>query len=259
MIVVTGSDGFIGRSLVSRLEGQDVIKVDMYFGGLEKIDWKNVTKVYHLGAISSTVETDIKKIYDCNIRFSLDLFEYCQEYDIPVVYASSASVYGLRLDYGYEPLNYYALSKLTVDYHVIDNIDKFTSIVGLRFYNVYGVDEASKGNQASAVWKFVDQAKVFGEVYPFEGSEDFKRDFVYVGDVCDIMMQDHESGIYDVGTSNPISFMEVAEAVADKYDARITPMPFPSHLKGKYQPYTKAKKDFPNHKFVNVIDYVKSL
>ena len=92
------------------------------------------------------------------------------EYQIPVKYASSASVYGNSTDGSMNPLNYYALTKTQIDYWVQDNIDKFKSIQGFRFFNVYGQGEEHKGNQQSPVSKFVQQLEEDGVIKVFEGS-----------------------------------------------------------------------------------------
>lgn len=207
-----------------------------------------------MGAISNTTETDIDKIYKYNIDYTIKLFETAIHYQIPVKYASSASVYGNTKDLN--PLNYYSLSKATVDLWVEDNKHKFSRINGYRFFNVYGPHEDHKGNQASPIHTFTKQAKETGVIKLFEQSSEYYRDFVYVGDVIDCMFINKNSGIYDVGTSNPISFEEVGHIIADKYNARIEYIKFPEHLKNKYQYNTCARKDF-DHNFITVKEHVK--
>jgi len=126
MILVTGYKGFIGKSLVKRLTNEDLFLVDIH-NYTQEIPWDKITKIYHLGAISSTTETDIHKIYTLNIEYSISLFSKAVEKNIPVVYASSASVYGNIFGGIINPLNYYSLSKATVDYWVKDNIEKFSN------------------------------------------------------------------------------------------------------------------------------------
>jgi ADP-L-glycero-D-manno-heptose 6-epimerase len=156
------------------------------------------------------------------------------------------------------PLNFYALSKVTVDYWVQDHINDFELIQGFRYFNVYGEGEDHKGNQASPVQKFTEQIKEDGRLKLFEGSHNFKRDFICVDDIVDIVLDNNKpSGIYDLGTSNPTSFQEVAEIIATKYNGEIEYSPFPDHLQGKYQGYTKAKKEWGDYQFKTVRDYVK--
>ena len=108
------------------------------------------------------------------------------------------------------------------------------------------------------VSKFTKQVKDTGALKLFEGSDKFLRDFVCVDDVVDIVLNnDKPSGIYDLGTSNPISFQEVGELVAEKYSGIIKYIPFPEHLKGKYQTYTCAKKEWGDYKFTTVEEYLQ--
>ena len=257
MIVVTGSEGFIGKSLVKELwrRGERVFEIDRHNKDAYKdIVPHNVDMVYHLGALSSTTETNVDDIYNLNIKYSIDLFNWCIQNSIPVSYASSASVYGN----GKGPLNYYALSKLTVDLWVKDNLDRFKSIKGYRFFNVYGEGEDHKGGQASPITQFTKQAKETGAIKVFSEDGNGVRDFIWVGDVCRIMIEDgRSSGIYDVGTKDPMSFTSVAKTVAAKYNASIITIPFPSHLKEKYQFYTCASET--DGKCISVKDYIDGL
>jgi ADP-L-glycero-D-manno-heptose 6-epimerase len=248
MIFVTGSNGFIARNLIARIDGQvgcydtanrtdqDILAI------LDYINWKDVEKIIHLGAISNTTETDMDLLYDHNVRFTLKLFEKACEHGIPLDYASSASVYGNSKDYSLSPLNYYAVTKMLVDMYVEDNIESFPLIRGFRFFNVYGPNEGSKFDQASPYYKFRKQAIETGKIQVFEGSENFKRDFIHVKDVITIIHHCiKSSGIYDVGSAVPKTFMEVAEEVAEEFKASIEVIPFPEHLVGKYQESTCAQ------------------
>lgn len=222
---------------------------------LSIVPWKDIHQVYHFGAISSTTETNIDLIYKANISFTIDLFNYCTDYGIPITYASSASVYGNSKKYEINPLNYYALSKATVDYKAREMINYGADIVGLRFYNVYGKGEEHKGNQASPIHQFTEQAKQTGIIKVFKGSEFYMRDFICVDDVIDCVNIEALPGIYDVGTSRPISFMNVAELIAYRYNARIEVIDFPKHLDGRYQTHTCAQKHFEKD-FISVTDYL---
>ena len=203
--------------------------------------------MYHLGAISSTTEINTETIANNNILFTCKLIERCIKLSIPLVYASSASVYGLGSNGFAEdahptPLNYYAISKSTIDrivqQKIIDNPS--AKIIGLRYFNVYGPGEDRKGDMSSPVHKFIKQAKKLGTVKIFEGSENFKRDFVHVQDVAEITKRsvDFPSGIYNVGTGMPRSFLEVATKVSKLTGCKIQEVEFPAHLKRKYQNYT---------------------
>jgi len=262
MIVVTGYQGFIGKEFTQTLWHQNLYRVEMSycFQFLDEFkDWKKVHLIIHQGAISSTVEKDINKIHKYNVDFSIKLFEKAIEYDIPVIYASSASVYGNKKDASINPLNYYALSKATVDYWVQDNIDKFRKIQGFRYFNVYGDGEEHKGDQASPVSKFTWQIKKQGYLNLFEGSDRFYRDFICVKDVVRLALNNNKpSGIYDLGTGHPVNFQYVAEQVAKKEGGEIRYVPFPDHLKGKYQDYTCANmswmRDYP---YITIPEYLQ--
>jgi ADP-L-glycero-D-manno-heptose 6-epimerase len=259
MIILTGSKGFIGKNFISSLQ-EPVIEVekDDAFGFLSTFtEWDQVSLILHQGAISSTVETNIREIYNSNIEFTLQLFEKAIEYQIPVKYASSASVYG-NTQGEINPLNYYALSKLTIDYWVLDNLDHFSNIHGYRYYNVYGSGEGHKGDQASPISKFTKQIQETGKLKLFEGSDQFLRDFVCVNDIVNVVLNHSgSSGIYDLGTAHPISFQEVAELVIKKEGGEIEYIPFPEHLQGKYQTYTCADMNWIDYDFMTVKDYLK--
>ena len=220
MIILTGYNGFIGKAFAESTDPENLYRVEAEgaFKFLEEYeDWDNVELILHQGAISSTIETDVEKIYKYNIDFSIKLFEKAIEYKIPVKYASSASVYGKMLTGIINPLNFYAISKVTVDYWVQDHIDEFLLVQGFRYFNVYGKGEDHKGNQASPVQKFTEQIKEDGKLKLFEGSHKFQRDFICVDDIVNIVLDnDKPSGIYDLGTSNPTSFQEGAELIATK-------------------------------------------
>ena len=264
MIIVTGTQGFIGRHFLNELQdqGKDVIEVDQqgawYFkSNFDK--WDEVELILHQGAISDTTFSDLKVLFSWNIDYGEWLLKQAIKHQIPIKYASSASVYGNTTD-TINPLNYYALGKVTLDYFVRDHIDEFKFVQGFRYYNVYGSGEDHKGDQASPVHKFHKQIKETGKLKLFKGSDKFLRDFVCVSDVLDIVLNnDKPSGIYDLGTSEPISFKQVADWTVEKYGGEIEEVPFPDHLKGKYQEYTCAKKEWGDHKFKSVYEYLQEL
>ena len=212
--------------------------------------------VFHQGACSATTEWNGRYVMDNNFEYSKVLLHWCEAHGAPFIYASSASVYGAGPNFteGREnerPLNAYAYSKFLFDQYVRRRLPEArTQIVGLRYFNVYGPREGHKGSMASVAYHFNQQLKEGDEVRLFEGSDGYgpgeqRRDFVYVGDVVDINLWfwDHPevSGIFNAGTGRAQTFNDVARAVIAWHGrGRIRYIPFPDHLKGRYQSYTQA-------------------
>ena len=269
MILVTGHKGFIGRNLVKNLQehNKEVYGFDAIDGDpielANQVPWNKIEMIYHQGAISNTTELDVLKIHKWNVQSSIQIMEKAIEYGIPIHYASSGSVYGNSIadhkTYDYNPLNYYAISKLTIDIWMRENMSRFTSpVVGFRYFNVYGADERKNDYCTSPVYKFSEQSKTDGVIKIFKGSHDIYRDFVWVGDVIKIITKEHKSGIYDVGSSAPISFLDVAEIVSEKYGSTIKIIPFPEIIRNKYQRWTRARPHI-NHQYMSVKDFVQNI
>lgn len=277
--LVTGAYGFIGSTFIKYLNTKGAGRIDVsdyLFDGRrhssldyalihdfihpDEIDVSNYHTIFHFGAISDTTRWDGDEIIKRNYIFTRNLINQCQLVGTKLSYASSASVYGN--DERTKPLNMYAYSKWLTDRYVLMHIHRpnVTSVVqGFRYFNVYSDDDSEqyKGDQASAYYKFKQQALETGVIKIFEGSENFKRDFIHVKDVCAIQwaMAYKPPGIYDLGTGKQKSFLEVAEDVAARYNARIEYIPFPEHLRGRYQNSTLADMSYLqqlqlNHEFV---------
>lgn len=215
-----------------------------------------VAAISHQGACSDTTETDGRYMMQNNYRYSRELFEYCVEEEISYVYASSAAVYGagpeFREDRACEsPLNVYGYSKFLFDQYVRRVLPTAKSqIAGLRYFNVYGPREQHKGAMASVAFHFRNQIRDDGKVRLFEGSDGYadgeqRRDFIHVGDAVAVNLwflgERNKSGIFNLGTGKSHSFNEVARAVI-KAEGRgiIEYVPFPDHLRGRYQSFTEA-------------------
>ena len=246
-ILITGADGFIGKNLKTYLmsKGHGIAEYDY----IENVvpDCSQFDKVIHMGAISSTTERDVEKVLQQNLDFSHRLLQVCDMQGVDLIYASSASVYGdghlFNEDATKNPQSPYAWSKFLFDRSVqmLGWGDYKCNIKGLRFFNVYGEHEEHKGDQMSVFHKFKKQAKETGKVHPFEGSDTYLRDFIYVGDVCKIiekMMDIDEMGIYNVGMGETTSFDSIANDIDDKYNATVEPIAMPEALNGQYQKFT---------------------
>jgi len=243
--LVTGDKGFIARHLIDKLRiEQEVHGYDYsenHKPSVDGYDW-----VIHLGAISSTTERDVDKIMLQNFEFSKWIFKECNTRSVNLQYASSASVYGPYEKFGEDdpkqPQSPYAWSKYLFDRWVWQQEHKIC-VHGMRYFNVYGPKE-HKGNQASPITKFTTQAKEEGTITLFENSDKYLRDFIFVGDVCDIheqmILNNIQSGLYNIGTGSTTSFQTVAEIIAKKYNADIKYIPMPEGLQGQYQEYTCA-------------------
>lgn len=253
-LLITGTRGFIGQNFVLEAMRRDVdfITYDMSEGYLEPeaLPFEGVTHVIHLGAISSTTETNVKKVMDANLTWAIGLFEECVKRGIHFQWSSSASVYGKREKEGGPfkasdvcmPLNLYAHSKYLLEQYIIKR-DANIVWQGFRYFNVYGPHEDHKGDQASPYTKFTKQARETGVINIFEGSENIYRDFIHVDRVIDVhfkRMARPISSIYNVGTGAPRTFLDVARDVALITGARINTIEFPEHLKPHYQYYTCA-------------------
>ncbi|XBS69935.1 ADP-glyceromanno-heptose 6-epimerase [Acerihabitans sp. KWT182] len=278
MIVVTGGAGFIGSNIVKSLNNvgyNDILVVDNLKDGTKFVnlvdldiadymdkedfiasvmagdDFGDIEAVFHEGACSSTTEWDGKYMMDNNYQYSKELLHYCLERTIPFLYASSAATYGGRTENFIEqrqyeqPLNVYGYSKFLFDHYVRTLMPQADSqICGFRYFNVYGPREGHKGSMASVAFHLNNQILAGENPKLFSGSEGFKRDFVYVGDVADVNLwfwQNGISGIFNCGTGRAESFQAVADAVLDFHKkGQIEYIDFPDKLKGRYQAYTQA-------------------
>lgn len=253
-VFVTGHKGFIGRNLINSLPSDwHISTFDIKDNPFARpaslhIEMQNLDAVIHLGAISSTTETNVQKVIDQNLTWSIELAEICKKHNIMLQFASSASVYGkydmqMKESNICKPLNIYAQSKYLFEQYLLTQDSKDFIWQAFRYFNVYGRHEHHKETQASPFTQFAKQAKETGVIKVFEGSEHYYRDFIHVDQVVDThlkMLNKYQSGIFNVGTGKPRSFMDIAKDIAVAYNADIEIIPFPEHLKAHYQHYTCA-------------------
>ncbi|KOH25455.1 ADP-L-glycero-D-manno-heptose-6-epimerase, partial [Vibrio parahaemolyticus] len=219
-------------------------------------DFGPIEAIFHEGACSATTEWDGKYMMLNNYEYSKELLHYCLDREIPFLYASSAATYGETETFVEEreyegALNVYGYSKQQFDNYVRrlwkdaeEHGEQLSQITGFRYFNVYGPREDHKGSMASVAFHLNNQINAGENPKLFEGSGHFKRDFVYVGDVCKVnlwFLENGVSGIFNCGTGRAESFEEVAKAVVKHHNkGEIQTIPFPDHLKGAYQEFTQA-------------------
>ena len=286
VIVVTGAAGFIGSCLVGFLneKGYHNIIVTDDFSRLDKtpnLDGKTITAkierasffswlketspaidfIFHIGARTDTTEFDYAIHQRLNVEYSQQVWNYCTQHAIPLVYASSAATYGAG-EFGYadnhelpfklQPLNPYGVSKNEFDKWALQQTTSPPFWAGLKFFNVYGPNEYHKGRMASVIWHSFNQIKKEGRVKLFKSHRpEFKdgqqlRDFVYVKDVLKVcywlMQHGAPSGIYNLGTGKARAFEDLVKATFAGVDtpAQIEFIDMPADIRDKYQYFTEA-------------------
>ncbi|HHP7241479.1 MAG TPA: ADP-glyceromanno-heptose 6-epimerase [Cyclobacteriaceae bacterium] len=286
MIIVTGAAGFIGSCLISKLNAHNfnaIIAVDNFENEIknknlqgkkiiQRVDreeffqwldheYEEVEFIFHLGARTNTAEFDYDLLNHLNTNYSKKVWQACVNYQIPLVYASSAATYGLG-ENGYDddesviarlkPLNPYGETKNNFDLWAIKQEKKPMYWAGLKFFNVYGPNEYHKGRMASVIFHAYNQIQKTGGMKLFHShNPDFrdgeqKRDFVYVKDVVEVcywlMHHRRDSGIYNLGSGQARTFLDLTCGVfnALNKESKISFIDTPEDIRDKYQYFTEA-------------------
>ncbi len=283
MYIVTGGAGFIGSHIVKSLNERgitDILVVDDLENGAkianlsdcviaDYMDYRDLASdiecgafsgafdaIFHQGACSNTMEYNGRYMMDVNYTFSKKLLGYAAAAAVPFIYASSAAIYGnsrvcREIPECERPINAYAYSKLAFDQHVRHHLDSIHStVVGLRYFNVYGPRERFKGKMSSMVWHLFNQLRDTGAARLFEGTDGYphggqQRDFVFVGDVVAVNQffaaGPVRKGIYNCGTGASRAFNDIASTLISLFGhGSIEYIPFDETLRGKYQSFTRA-------------------
>jgi len=295
LIIVTGGAGFIGSNLVHQLNQigeRNILIVDNlkpapnltaskflnlagtdYADFMDKAEFRRALKcgdfedrkvraILHQGACSNTLEDDGHYMMDNNFTYSKELLHFALAHKVPFVYASTAAVYGASTSFAVDPanerpLNVYGFSKLVFDNYVRRHMhDMKSTVVGLRYFNVYGPREGHKGRMASVLHHFTKQLLDTGTIRMFEGSGGYadgeqRRDFVFVNDLARINLffagllpdSPHKpvQAIVNAGTGEARTFKAVAEALmATHRPGKVEFISFPGDLKNRYQHFTEA-------------------
>jgi ADP-L-glycero-D-manno-heptose 6-epimerase len=299
MVIVTGGAGFVGSNLVHELNAcgvSEILVVDdvadsrkqrnldgaRYAEAMDKHRFRRamaehalgagrISAIFHQGACSNTLEDDRDYMMDNNCQYSKEVLAFAVRENAPLVFASSAAVYGLAgpghfapVAENEHPLNIYGESKLEFDNYFRSQLAQGLvpmTAVGLRYFNAYGPREGHKGRMASVVHQFARQMRETDRMRLFQGTGGYadgeqRRDFVYVRDLARLNLffaglapyapaagreAKRYQGIFNAGSGASRSFNDVAKSLmAVRGRVPVEYVPLPRDLEGRYQHFTEA-------------------
>jgi len=288
MIIVTGGAGFIGSALIAALNGRgisDILVVDelgtdqkwknlrnlSFADYVEKGDFlervvenkigSSIETVFHLGASSSTTETNASYLIKNNYEYTKLLAQWATDKNVRFIYASSAATYGdgsagfsddeAQIDM-LQPLNMYGYSKQLFDLWA-RRTGLLKKIAGLKYFNVFGPNEYHKADMRSFVLKAFEQIKAKGKVCLFKSCNpeyadgEYVRDFIYVKDAVDMTLfffdNPEINGLFNIGSGKARTWNELVKAVFAAMDgeSNIKYIEMPESIRNQYQYFTQAE------------------
>jgi len=242
-VIVTGSEGFIAKNLLKEINdkydllfiNEDIFNDEDWINNLNNlINSFEPNIVFHIGACSDTLETNVNYMMTRNYEFTRILSDYCKDFNCKMIYSSSAANYGTNKLY---PSNLYGWSKYVAEQYVIKN-----GGIALRYFNVYGPLEDHKGKMASVAYQMLEKQKEGQEIKLFPNKP--SRDFVYVKDVIDANLfaskwyGDYSGKWYEVGSGENRTFEDVLDILDIDYTYHSE-----NDIPKGYQFYTKSDKN----------------
>ena len=241
-IIITGTDGFIGKNLKNSLSSkyqiveinEDIFSSNSWKDILNSIFDSKIESVFHIGACSNTLETDVNYMMLLNYEFTKHISDLSYDNQIPLIYSSSAANYGINNEY---PSNLYGWSKYVAEDYVISK-----GGIGLRYFNVYGPGEENKGKMSSVAFQMFTKHKNEEEIKLFPKNP--RRDFVYIKDVVSANIHSFENfenlkgKFYDVGSGIARPFEDVLDLMNIEYSYVQE-----SEIPNGYQFFTQSNKD----------------
>ncbi|MFZ4115742.1 MAG: ADP-glyceromanno-heptose 6-epimerase [Chthoniobacterales bacterium] len=304
-ILVTGGAGFIGSALIHALNKRgekkilitdalldperqahlEVLEYEKYLSAEELLIalannedvLREITTIFHLGACSSTLETNRAFLMENNFEYTKTLATWALARNIRFVYASSAATYGdgsAGMKDGIEeldrlhPLNYYGESKHLFDLYARDH-GWFGRIVGLKYFNVFGPNEDHKKEMRSLVCKAYEQVRDTGKMALFKsyrpeyGDGKQERDFIYVRDAVEMTLHlaetKHAHGLFNIGSGVARSWLDLAHALFAALNRKpiIDFIEMPEKMRSQYQYHTCA--DITRLRATGYVEQITSL